>query len=104
MKNRSLFVTGLVAVSLLVLACNQIEQDLLSHAAAITKAIDTTVFAVNCGGSSYTSSDGTEFVADTGYSGGSTYPNTNSISVSFTLIMGIICISGDSIRFRIYLS
>ena len=39
-----------------------------------------TVFAVNCGGSTYTSSDGTEYAADTGYSGGSAYDSGASVS------------------------
>ncbi len=52
-------------------------------AATQTAAPATTpipVFAVNCGGDAYTSSDGTVYVADTGYSGGSTYSNVESIS------------------------
>ncbi|MBN2442605.1 MAG: PKD domain-containing protein [Spirochaetales bacterium] len=39
-----------------------------------------TVFAVNCGGSAYTASDGTQFAADTGFSGGSAYDNGSSVS------------------------
>ncbi|MBN1700039.1 MAG: PHB depolymerase family esterase [Spirochaetales bacterium] len=39
-----------------------------------------TVFAVNCGGNAYTGSDGTEYSADTGYSGGSAYDNGASVS------------------------
>jgi hypothetical protein len=39
-----------------------------------------TVFAVNCGGSAYASSDGTEYAADTGYSGGNAYDNGASVS------------------------
>jgi len=41
---------------------------------------EESVFAVNCGGSAYTSSDGIAYAADTGYTGGSTYTNTASIS------------------------
>lgn len=39
-----------------------------------------TVFAVNCGGSQYTGSDGTEYTADTGYSGGTAYSNGATVS------------------------
>jgi len=39
-----------------------------------------TVFAANCGGSTYTSSDGTEYTSDTGFSGGSAYENGASVS------------------------
>ena len=42
--------------------------------------VEETVFAVNCGGGAYTSSDGTEYAADTGYSGGTATTNTASIS------------------------
>ncbi|MBN2442606.1 MAG: PHB depolymerase family esterase [Spirochaetales bacterium] len=38
------------------------------------------VFAVNCGGAAYVGSDGTEFEADRGYSGGSAYDNGSSVS------------------------
>lgn len=47
---------------------------------APSTATATAVFAVNCGGGSYTSSDGTVYAADTGYSGGLTYSNSESIS------------------------
>ena len=43
-------------------------------------ATSPTVFAVNSGGSAYTASDGTEYDADTGYSGGYTYSNSASIA------------------------
>ncbi|MBN2442399.1 MAG: PKD domain-containing protein [Spirochaetales bacterium] len=39
-----------------------------------------TVFAVNCGGSAYIASDGTQYAADTGYSGGTAYDNGSSVS------------------------
>ncbi|WBB95826.1 DUF1593 domain-containing protein [Solwaraspora sp. WMMA2080] len=39
-----------------------------------------TVFAINAGGSAFTSSDGTAFAADTGFSGGSTYTVSDSIN------------------------
>jgi poly(hydroxyalkanoate) depolymerase family esterase len=38
------------------------------------------VFAVNCGGAAYTSSDGTEYEADRGYAGGSAYDNGASVT------------------------
>ena len=39
-----------------------------------------TIFAVNCGGSAYTASDGTEYEADRNYSGGTTYDSGASVS------------------------
>ena len=47
---------------------------------AAPKATSHAVFAVNCGGNAYTSSDGTIYAADTGFSGGLTYSNSESIS------------------------
>jgi poly(hydroxyalkanoate) depolymerase family esterase len=38
------------------------------------------IFAVNCGGSAYAASDGTEYEADNGYSGGTAYDNGASVS------------------------
>ncbi len=40
---------------------------------------DATIFAVNCGGSAYTGADGTQYLADTAYSGGSAYSNNASV-------------------------
>ncbi|MBN2444232.1 MAG: DUF1593 domain-containing protein [Spirochaetales bacterium] len=45
-----------------------------------TPFVEETVFAVNCGGSAYTASDGTVYAADTGFSGGSAYTNGASVS------------------------
>ncbi len=81
--SRRRFMKGAVATSGAIVSAGTLplghssygqEQDLSG------KAVATTVFAVNCGGDSYTSSDGTNYAADTGYSGGSTYSNTASIS------------------------
>lgn len=38
------------------------------------------IFAVNCGGGAYKSSDGTVYAADTGYSGGYVYTHGSSVS------------------------
>ncbi len=49
-------------------------------AATQTSNTPRTVIAVNCGGGSFTSSDGIEYAADTAYSGGSTYSSDAAIS------------------------
>ena len=45
-----------------------------------TPVLTEVVFAVNCGGSAYTASDGTQYAADTGYSGGTPYNHGTSVS------------------------
>ena len=46
----------------------------------IPQPVEETVFAVNCGGNAYTSSDDTVYAADTGFSGGTGYDNGASVS------------------------
>lgn len=47
---------------------------------ASAQGVANPVFAVNCGGDAFTSSDGTEYTADTGVTGGSTYSSEVAIS------------------------
>ncbi len=52
----------------------------LSTEASVAVVVDDTVFAVNAGGGAYVSADGTEYMADSGFSGGQTYSTSNAIS------------------------
>ena len=76
----SIYLTGLVLFSLPVLALETEEQKLSIINTNNTRTAEASVFAVNCGGGSYTSTDGTQYASDTAFSGGSTYTTEESIS------------------------